>query len=419
MTPLGYAAPMSPSDALNARLEAVRPSAAASLSAVGRRIYFPRGGPAQSAEARGCPINATIGQYTDGHGGAAALSAIRNGMSPDVPLEETVLYPAQGGVPALRDTWRSRLAATAGEDIGRPLVTAGLTQGLSTVADLFVDADTDVILPDPCWGNYNLIFGVRAGGRLVRWRVLDGDGVNVEGLRSLLEGRTRKTVLVLNFPSNPVGLAPTIDEARAIVETLASCPVPLVVLSDDAYMGMVWDPTRMTGSLFDAVVAAGHDHVLPIKVDGATKELFFFGGRVGFLTFGVAGDAAAVLEDKAMGALRATTSTTSAPGQALVLRALRDPDLAVQREAILARIRARHDRFRERLDAAGLDAMPFNAAFFVLVKVSGDAEAVRKSLLKEGVGVVAVPSESAVRVSYASVALEDIDALVDAIARHA
>jgi aspartate/methionine/tyrosine aminotransferase len=410
---------MSPADALNARLQAAHPAAFAVLSDVGRRIHFPKGVPAQSAEARGCPVNATIGQYTDGHGGAAALKAIQDGLGPDVRLEDAVLYPAQGGVPALRDAWRARLAATAGPGIGRPLVTAGLTQGLATVADLFVDADTDVIVPDPCWGNYNLIFGTRRGGALVRWSLLDGDRVDIDGLRTLLAARSRKTVLVLNFPSNPVGFSPTVEEAQAIVAALADCPVPLVVVTDDAYMGMVWDPTRMAGSLFDGVVAAGHPHVLPIKIDGATKELFFFGGRVGFLTFGVDGEAAAVLEDKAMGVLRATTSTTAAPSQALVLRALHDPELAVQREALLDRIRARYERLRDGLAAAGVPTLPYNAAFFVLVKVSGDAEAIRRALLAEGVGVVAFPAAGALRVSYASVALDDIDTLVAALARHA
>ncbi|MEC8424749.1 MAG: aminotransferase class I/II-fold pyridoxal phosphate-dependent enzyme, partial [Myxococcota bacterium] len=191
-----------------------------------------------------------------------------------------------------------------------------------------------------------------------------------------------------------------------------------VVVTDDAYMGMVWDDTRMAGSLFDPIVRVGMPHVLPIKIDGATKELFFFGGRVGFLTFGVDGDAAAVLEDKAMGTLRATTSTSSAPGQALVLQALLDPELPTQRAEILERIRARHDRLRDGLSAAGIETMPFNAAFFILVKVRGDAEAARKALLSEGVGVVSFPSASALRVSYASVALDDIDDLVAALARH-
>jgi aspartate/methionine/tyrosine aminotransferase len=410
---------MSPADALNARLKAAHPAAASLLSDVGRRIYFPKGVPAQSAEAKGCPVNATIGQYTDGHGGAEALVAIRDGIGAGVSLEDAVLYPAQGGVPALRDTWRARLVATAGESIGRPLVTAGLTQGLATVADLFVDAETDVIVPDPCWGNYNLIFGVRRGGNLVRWRLLDGDRVDVAGLRALLSSCTRKTVLVLNFPSNPVGFSPSVADAHAIVDALSACPVPLLVVTDDAYMGMVWDDTCMAGSLFDAVVAAALPRVVPVKIDGATKELFFFGGRVGFLTFGLTGEPAAVLEDKAMGVLRATTSTTAAPSQALVLRALRDPDLAVQRARILERIRARHDRLRDGLAKAGVETLPFNAAFFVLLKVRGDAEQARKALLAEGVGVVAFPAAGALRVSYASVALEDIDMLVAALARHA
>jgi aspartate/methionine/tyrosine aminotransferase len=363
-------------------------------------------------------VNATIGQYTDGHGRATALRAIREGFGPQIALEDAILYPAQGGVPALRDAWRARLVPTAGESISRPLVTAGLTQGLATVADLFIDADTDVIIPDPCWGNYTLLFGVRRGGNLIRWPMLAGDRVNIVGLRALLAARTRKTVVILNFPSNPGGFSPTLADADEIVAALADSPVPLVVVSDDAYMGMVWDPTRMTGSLFDTIVAANLPNLVPVKVDGATKELFFFGGRVGFLTFGLGGDAAAVLEEKAKGVLRATTSTTSAPGQTLVLRALNDPDLAVQREQILQHIRARHDRLRDGLRDAGIETLPFNAAFFVLVKVKGDAEAVRKALLVDGVGVVSFPAARALRVSYASVAVEDIDTLVAALARH-
>ncbi len=408
---------MPPVDVLNQRLRAAHPVAAALLSDVGGRIYFPRGVPAQSAEAAGCAVNATIGQLTDGHGGAIALQAIAAGLQ-CMALEDAVLYPPQGGNKALRQAWRARLAATAGPGISLPVVTAGLTQGLSTLADLFVDADTDVIIPDPCWGNYRLIFGVRRGGDLVNWSLLDGDRVDIDGLRAVLAARTRKTVLVLNFPSNPVGFAPTLEEADAVVAALAACPVPLVVLCDDAYLGMVWEADRLAGSLFDRVVAAGHPHVLPVKVDGATKELFFFGGRVGFVTYGVTGDAAAVLEDKTLGVLRATTSTTSAPAQALVLAALRDPDLAAQRAVILADIEHRYRLLRDGLAAAGIAALPFNSGFFALVPTPGDPEPIRQALLAEGVGVVAFPTDHALRISYASVAPEDVPALVAALARH-
>lgn len=408
---------MSPADSLNTRLRAAHPAAADALSPVGRRIYFPQGIPAQSAEAKSCAINATIGQLTNGHGGAMPLPAIAAGLQA-LPADGGVLYPPQGGNKQLRSMWRDRLAATAGDAISLPIVTNGLTHGLSAVTDLFVDADTDVILPDPCWGNYRLVFGVRGGGRLVKWRLLDGDRVDVDGLRELLASRTRKTVLVLNFPSNPLGFSPTVDEADAIVAALSACPQPLVVLSDDAYLGMVWEPDRLAGSLFDRVVAAGHERVLPVKVDGATKEFFFFGGRVGFLTFGVGGDAAAVLEQKAIGLLRSTVSAVTAPGQALVLAALQDPDLATHRATILSDLEDRYRRLRDGLAAAGVESRPFNAGFFVLLPTPGDPEPIRKALLAEGVGVVAFPADQALRVGYASVAPEDIPTLVAALARH-
>ena len=59
-----------PADELNERLAAAHPAAAALLSDLGRRAFYPRGVPAQAAEASGCRYNATIGELTDGHGGA-------------------------------------------------------------------------------------------------------------------------------------------------------------------------------------------------------------------------------------------------------------------------------------------------------------------------------------------------------------
>ena len=67
---------MSIADALNDDLAAEFPAAFRALSRLGRRIYFPQGIPAQSADARGTRYNATIGQVTDGHGSPTPLPAI-------------------------------------------------------------------------------------------------------------------------------------------------------------------------------------------------------------------------------------------------------------------------------------------------------------------------------------------------------
>ncbi len=55
-------------EGLNQRLEAAAPEVLAMLSALGRRLYFPKGILSQSAEARqrGHRFNATIGIATEG-----------------------------------------------------------------------------------------------------------------------------------------------------------------------------------------------------------------------------------------------------------------------------------------------------------------------------------------------------------------
>ena len=99
---------MHPSEPLNRILEAHHKAAASCLSATGRRMFFPMGIPAQASEAKSADINATIGQLTDGAGGAMPLPAISDHLT-GISLEEATLYTPQGGNKALRAAWRSRL----------------------------------------------------------------------------------------------------------------------------------------------------------------------------------------------------------------------------------------------------------------------------------------------------------------------
>ena len=140
---------------------------------------------------------------------------------------------------------------------------------------------------------------------------------------------------------------------------------------------------------------------------------------MGFVTVGIEGEAADALDAKLLGLARSSVSTVSTASQALVLRALESTELEAQRTALLARLEARYRRFKSGLDAAGLSYQPFNSAFFALIRVQGAPHDVRRAMLADGVGVVAVPAAGAVRVSYASVADDQIDGLVAALARHA
>lgn len=406
--------------ALNARLAAEHPAAARCLSPLGARLYFPRGIPVQAKEAAACAYNATIGQLRGPDGRAAPLDALRR-LVPALDADQSFLYAPQGGLPGLRDRWAARLAERASPGsapLSRPFVTSGITHGLSLLADLFVGPGTEVLLPSPCWDNYAQVFGTRSGGVLRSYSALSPEGFSVEAFAAAVGALRGPAVVVLNFPSNPGGYAPSAAEADQLVAVLTAHSGPLVVLCDDAYQGMVWDAERPPHSLMHRLAAvADPERLLVVSTDGATKELFYFGGRVGFVTAVLPEGGGDALEEKLTAAIRVSVSSVSGTAQAIVLAALDDPALLAQRQALHADLAARWARLRDGLAAAGVPAWPFNAAFFALLPAPTDAEELRHAFLKDGLGLVSAAAGPNLRLSYASLQLDAIDPVVEILAQ--
>ncbi len=75
----------------------------------------------------------------------------------------------------------------------------------------------------------------------------------------------------------------------------------IVVLVDDAYYNLFYDETAIQESIFSKL-AQVHDRVLCVKIDGATKENYAWGFRVGFITYSTKSEKALrVLEEKTKG----------------------------------------------------------------------------------------------------------------------
>ena len=89
-----------------------------------------------------------------------------------------------------------------------------------------------------------------------------------------------------------------------------------------------------------------------------------------------------------------------------------DPHIDAQTKVLRDQIRRRYEKIQSALDDAGIECLPFNSAFFILIPVQQDPEDIRLKLLERGVGVISLPQASAIRLSYASVALEDIEILI-------
>jgi aspartate/methionine/tyrosine aminotransferase len=221
-------------------------------------------------------------------------------------------YASSYGKPALRSSWKEsiyRKNPSLRAKISTPVVTNALTHGLSVAGYMFVDKADKIILPDKNWENYNLIFKEGCGAVMDTYNTFSEGSLDLGDFRRALSAGIGKKIVLLNFPNNPSGYTPTYDEALEIVSAIrdvAEAGDKIVVLVDDAYFGFVYEDGIYKESIF-SMLADLHENVLAVKLDGATKESYAWGLRVGFITFGFKGateEDYKVLEDKAAGVVR-------------------------------------------------------------------------------------------------------------------
>jgi len=398
------------------------------LSDLGRRVAYPPDIPFQGAQARGKTYNGTIGQITDGRGAAVSLpsmSKVMAGLDSD-DLSRAFLYSPVPGIEEVRERWREwqRRGQPDSKPSTLPQVTNGLAHGLSIVADLFAGEGTPLAVPKPFWGNYRQTFVVRRGATLLTAPVyVDGrfnPGAIAEALRD--RPKDQPAIAILNLPTNPSGYSPTTEERRELARSLTQLAAegPLVVVCDDAYAGLVFEEEIPRESMFWDLIGR-HQNLIPVKVDGATKEFAFFGGRVGFLTFAQPPDSdiATALDSKVKTLVRATVGSPVAASQMVLLQALREVDIAKEVEAVRLLLQERYSILKDALakvDGSLLRPLPFNSGCFALIELPTElgleSEQVRQHLLEHhDTGVVAI-APNYIRIAFCSVRPEALEELV-------
>lgn len=414
---------------LNEIIEAHSPAVMRMLSDLGKGLYFPKGILTQSAEAKekATRYNATIGEARE-YGRSMGLGSILRHFC-GLEADDVLPYASSFGRADLRAAWKEEIRlknpSLASAPISLPVVTTGITHGLSTVADMFLGPDDVILMPDKLWGNYLMVFALRRGAKVVRYPLLDMEsGFDMEGFRRVLRDSTArgKVTVLFNFPNNPTGYSITAAEADCIRDSLvevAEGGCDVVVVCDDAYFGLFYDEHVMRESLFTRLAEA-HPRLLAVKLDGASKEDFAWGLRVAFITYAWQGGSGAytALEKKTAGCIRATISNTSNLSQGLVLRAMADPAYRQEKAAQEAVLKSRAAVAKKILSEPRFDRAwklyPFNAGYFLCVRLNSlDAEAYRVRLLHDhGVGVIST-SDTDIRVAISCVDEPDLPDLFD------
>ena len=229
---------------LNNIIKANNPVVYDLLSGKGRSIYFPRKGIlAQGAAAKDKEINATIGTAYEDDGKPLVLPS----MAGKINLDSKDVFPYAGseGLRPLRDKWKELTQAKNPElganEISTPVVTAGVTNGLSIIGYMFADEIDKIIVADLYWENYDLVFTNAYGAKLKYFNLFKNGAFDIQSFREAVnKGFKGKKIVLLNFPNNPSGYTPTREAVEGIIKVLkesAEKGNQLAVILDDSYFG--------------------------------------------------------------------------------------------------------------------------------------------------------------------------------------
>ncbi|HOV13702.1 MAG TPA: aminotransferase class I/II-fold pyridoxal phosphate-dependent enzyme [Spirochaetota bacterium] len=403
------------------------------LSDFGKRIFMPKGIIVQSAEAKqqAKKYNATIGIARE-NDEPMFLPSLKKYFN-ELKSADIFDYAPGFGNPDLRTKWKKKIIAEnpslkSIDDISSPVVTCGLTHGITLVADMFVDENDEIIIPDKLWENYNLILEERYKAKVVNYSLFNDSltGFDTKALDRVLNvSKKEKIILLFNFPNNPTGYTPTkteVNEIFNIVTKYADLGKKILVVCDDAYYGLLYEKDLLEGSIFSRF-ANSHKNIVAIKIDGVSKEDYSWGLRIGFITFSVSNpnaDIYKVLESKVAAAIRCSISNCSQVAQSIFAKVLGDPSYNEEKKQKYEILKKRAQKTKEVVYSPKYkefwDVYPFNSGYFMCLKLKGaNAEELRQYALKQyQVGTIVLGDD--LRVAFSSVELEQIEDLFNILA---
>ncbi len=435
------------------------------LSILGKRIFLPDGIFYWSGRAKKeAELIGTIGtafgfekDFIDGGTDEWVPCYFKNLIDyTDLNVRDIVPYASIGGLSDIRETWKRWIIKKSlySDDkekeyierhITKPIVTAGITNGIFMTCSFLLNPGEFIISPNKRWGNYDNIIIKNIGARIKSFDFFKGKKINIEGLRNFIKEVAKlqeKIVIILNFPNNPTGYVPTKEEGKEIVDLLKesqkSISKPIVVLVDDAYEPYTYSPNALNRSIFYDLLNLEED-VVPIKLDGISKELLAYGGRIGFVTLGIKSKwvkdnqeleiLKAEINNKLEGMNRSTISNCNHFYQAVTQKIFTEigmDEIIAIREKVRILLKNRYEKINEELekiDNPDITIDPNAGGFFLFINLNPDkikANEFADHLLKKyKVGVIPIEklddNINGIRIAYCSIDISKITEFVNRI----
>ncbi|MBU0278274.1 MULTISPECIES: aminotransferase class I/II-fold pyridoxal phosphate-dependent enzyme [unclassified Gemella] len=354
------------------------------FSKTGKDIILPKDVLIQSRETENVKgaINSTIGMATLNK--KVMYLPILREIIKNLSYEEYLPYSPTSGHPTVRKLWKEKIIRENNkiipEFLSEPITTAGITQGIDLVANLFSDKDDALVLPDLYWQNYSQIFSVKLKNKIYKYQQFENGLYSIAGIKNILENlQENKISMILNFPNNPTGYTPSKKEFSELKEVLknflsANPNKKLILICDDAYFGLFFEEDNKNSTLNEFAELVKYDNCIIAKLDGITKEFYAWGFRLGFLTYYVSDDKLRneILE-KSQGFLRSTTSSASSIAQKTLEILLKDDKYINEKLKNDKIIENRYKKLKEVIELENLEEyteiLPFNSGYFFTIKL--------------------------------------------------
>jgi len=275
----------------------------------------------------------------------AAISAVKSGFTK---------YEATGGIVELKEAISEKFQQDNNLDYQPEsiLVSNGAKQSLFNLFQVLLDPGDEVVVPVPYWVSYiEMIKWAGGEPQLVK---TDGFKITAQDLEKAISSRTK--ILILNSPSNPTGLAYSLEELQALAAVCEKRKI--IVISDEVYEKLLYEGEHVSiASLGKGIFE------LTFVVNSLSKGFALPGWRIGYC----AGSAEVI---KAATALQDhSTSGANSVAQRAAVAALRGSQ--DWRKDVINEYRERRDYIIKKLqEIEGIEPIVPDGAFYVFADVS-------------------------------------------------
>ncbi len=334
----------------------------------------------------------------------AAITAINQGFTK---------YTAVDGIPELKEAIKNKFKRDNGFDYqtNQILVSVGGKQSCYNLCQALLNPGDEVIIPAPYWVSYpDMVLLAEGIPVIISTTSAQHYKINAQQLEKAITPKTR--MIFLNSPSNPSGVAYTLEELKGLAAVLKKHP-QIIIATDDMYEHILWSQ-----SFVNILNACPELYDQTIVLNGVSKAYSMTGWRIGY----AAGPAPLI---NAMKTIQSqSTSNPCSIAQKAAVAALNGGN-----ESVLAMVEAfhqRHDYVAERLmNIQGIEVIPADGTFYIFPNVqaiidnrgyANDIEFSEKLLNETGVALVpgsAFGSEGCIRLSFAT----SMEVLKDALDR--